>query len=254
MSATYHSNTLAKKTMQRFLLLLTFSLPRYINMERLWQIQKMAISLRFRYACCTRVKASREPKTRPPHSYLPNTMLWESPPTIHANSQIRAHTHRVMRECLKEYSYARATSWVWHVQGKDILQGIHKAVCAQTYTHHTEHTHTHTRAFERTCTDADCVSVCALVWELSKIWKGTAVSGCINYKKIMNQRKGKSVCMQVRVCITVCSSGIVPTCLLNKYFLVCASVCVHASVNAGAIYLHYAPLSSHKEAGNEAGI
>lgn len=74
---------------------------------------------------------------------------------------------------------------------------------------------------------------CVLLWQQSEIWTGTAVLGCINYKKIMNQRKGKSVCMQK----SVCSLGILPSCLLNcehvsvcaraqVIFGVCAQVCV----------------------------
>lgn len=73
----------------------------------------------------------------------------------------------------------------------------------------------------------------------------------------MNPSKGKGACMQVRVCISVCqaqcphvylTTNVQMSVHVDKHFLVCVSV------NAGAIYLHYAPLSSHKEAGNEAGI
>lgn len=63
----------------------------------------------------------------------------------------QTHKHRHIltecsqHECIKEYSYARTTSWVWHIQGKENLQGIRKAGCAQTYTNHAEHTHTWTQ-------------------------------------------------------------------------------------------------------------
>lgn len=159
----------------------------------------MAISLTLRYACCTWVKGLKRARNNAA-SFIPARCFEKGPLTIHANSQTQTHSHRVVRECIKQYSYARTTSWVWHVQGKENLQGIRKDACAQTYTNHTEPTHTWTQ------------TVRVLVWELSQIWKGTAVTGCINYKKIMNQSKGKSACMQVRVCISV-----LPTCLLyNK--------------------------------------
>lgn len=93
------------------------------------------------------------------------------------------------------------------------------------------------------------------VWQQSEIWRGTAVLGCINYKKVMNWREEKSVHMQG----SVNALGIVPSSVLNyKYGSVCMRtrlfLLAYVCANAGSIYLQHAPLNIHKVEGNEAAL
>lgn len=90
------------------------------------------------------------------------------------------------------------------------------------------------------------------VWQQSEIWMGTAVLGCINYKKVMNRGEEKSVRMQG----SVNALGIVPSSVLNyKYVSVCTRLFLaYLCAKAGSIYLEHAPLNIHKVEGNEAGL
>lgn len=147
----------------------------------------------------------REPKTGQAHSYLPNTMLRESP----ATTDEHVHSQRAILECINGYSYARALRCV--VQGKEYLQHILYIRLCVHLSPNTVSTHIHGHVLRR--------GMCVFLWQQSEIWRGTAVLGCINYKKVMNQRQGKSVSLQE----SVCSLGTVPPLLLHdKHVIVYA--------------------------------
>lgn len=157
--------------------------------------KRWPLARRLRYACCARLKAPREPKTRAAHSYLPNTTKSPATTDAHKHSHTRARMHRAFTQMHKGDIHMHER-WATHT-GE--IQTPANAV-------------TWTLLFVCACV---AVRVCVLLWEPSEIWRGTAVLGCINYKKIMNRRKGKSACMQKRKRVRVCSLGIVPSCRPN---------------------------------------
>lgn len=85
----------------------------------------------------------------------------------------------------------------------------------------TVNTHIHGHVLRR--------GMCVFLWQQSEIWRVTAVLSCINYKKAMNQRQGKSVSLQE----SVCSLGTVPPSLLHD-----KHVSVYARASIFLMFVH----------------